>query len=45
VIGAKAAGVKTAWLRRDPQRSFDPWEFSADLVVRTLEEVCNELEV
>jgi 2-haloacid dehalogenase len=45
VIGAKAAGVKTAWLRRDPQRSFDPWEFSADLVVRTLEELCKELEV
>jgi 2-haloacid dehalogenase len=45
VIGAKAAGVKTAWLRRDPQRSFDPWEFSADLVVGTLEELCDELEV
>jgi 2-haloacid dehalogenase len=44
VIGAKAAGVKAAWLRRDPQRSFDPWEFSADLVVRTLEEFCDELE-
>jgi len=44
VIGAKAAGAKAAWLRRDPQRSFDPWEFSADLVVRTLEEFCDELE-
>jgi 2-haloacid dehalogenase len=44
VIGAKAAGLKAAWLRRDRQRSFDPWEFSADLIVRTLEEFCDELE-
>ena len=43
VIGAKAAGLSAAWLRRDPQRSFDPWEFSPDLVVRNLEELCQKL--
>ena len=44
VIGAKAAGVNTAWLRRDAQRIFDPWEFSADLVIRNLEELCDRLD-
>ncbi len=44
VIGAKASGLKAAWLRRDPQRIFDPWEFSPDLVVRSLEELCGELQ-
>jgi 2-haloacid dehalogenase len=43
VIGAKAAGLKAAWLRRDPQRCFDPWEFSPDLVIRNLEELCQKL--
>ena len=43
VIGAKAAGLRAAWLRRDPQRIFDPWEFSPDLVVRNLEELCQKL--
>jgi 2-haloacid dehalogenase len=43
VIGAKAAGLRAAWLRRDPQRIFDPWEFSPDLVVGNLEELCQKL--
>jgi 2-haloacid dehalogenase len=43
VIGAKAAGLRVAWLRRDPARIFDPWEFSPDLVVRNLEELCEKL--
>jgi 2-haloacid dehalogenase len=43
VIGAKACGLKAAWLRRDPQRVFDPWEFSPDAVVRTLDELSGEL--
>ena len=29
VIGAKACGLKAAWLRRDPQRIFDSWEIRA----------------
>jgi 2-haloacid dehalogenase len=44
VIGAKACGLKAAWLRRDPRRLFDPWEFSPDLVVRTLDELPGELQ-
>jgi 2-haloacid dehalogenase len=45
VIGAKGAGMKAAWLRRDPQRAFDPWqEFSADIVVSDLEELCESLQ-
>jgi 2-haloacid dehalogenase len=44
VIGAKAAGISAAWLRRDAQRIFDPWEFSPDLVIGTLEELCDRLD-
>jgi 2-haloacid dehalogenase len=44
VIGAKACGVTAVWLRRDPQRSFDPWEFSPDIVIRTLDELPGELQ-
>jgi len=43
VIGGKACGLKVAWLRRDPQRIFDPWEFSPDVIVGTLEELCQKL--
>jgi 2-haloacid dehalogenase len=43
VIGAQACGLKAAWLRRDPQRVFDPWEFSPDLIVGNLEELCQKL--
>jgi 2-haloacid dehalogenase len=43
VIGAKGAGLRAAWLRRDPQRVFDPWEFSPDVVVGNLEELCQKL--
>ena len=44
VIGAMACGVTAVWLRRDPQKAFDPWEFSPDIVVRTLDELLGELE-
>ena len=39
VIGAKACGLKTAWVRRDPARIFDPWEFSPDIIVASLQEL------
>jgi 2-haloacid dehalogenase len=45
VIGAKGCGIRAAWLRRDPQRMFDPWEFSADIVARNLEELCESLKL
>jgi 2-haloacid dehalogenase len=44
VIGAKAHGLKAAWVRRDPTTVFDPWEFSPDVVVGTLTELSGELE-
>jgi 2-haloacid dehalogenase len=43
VIGAKAYGLNTAWLRRDPQRVFDPWEFAPDIVVSDLPSLSDEL--
>ena len=36
VIGAKSYGLRSAWVRRDKTRTFDPWEFSADLIVGSL---------
>jgi 2-haloacid dehalogenase len=43
VIGAKAAGLKTAWIQRDPSKIFDPWEFEPDLVVRDLIELSEKI--
>jgi len=39
VIGAKACGLRSAWVRRDSDRVFDPWEFQPDLIVQSLEEL------
>jgi 2-haloacid dehalogenase len=39
VIGAKACGLRAAWVQRDPKRVFDPWEFEPDLVVHRLAEL------
>ena len=41
VIGAKACGLRAAWVKRDAKRVFDPWEFEPDLIVHGL----NELKV
>jgi 2-haloacid dehalogenase len=40
-IGAKAAGLRVAWLRRNPTAIFDPWEdtFAPDAVVESLREL------
>jgi len=40
-IGAKAAGLRTAWLRRDPAMVFDPWEadLEPNLIVGSLGEL------
>jgi 2-haloacid dehalogenase len=39
VIGAKACGLRTAWVQRDPKRLFDPWEFQPDAIVHSLTEL------
>jgi 2-haloacid dehalogenase len=36
VIGAKSARLKAAWVKRNPEAVFDPWEFEADIVVNDL---------
>ena len=38
VIGAKSAGLRSAWVKRDEDRIFDPWEFFPDRIVRDLGE-------
>ncbi|MGO9804592.1 MAG: haloacid dehalogenase type II [Steroidobacteraceae bacterium] len=43
VLGAKAHGLKVAWVRRDARTAFDPWELSPDLIVRSLEELRAQL--
>jgi len=44
VIGAKACGLSTAWVQRDPKKVFDPWEFEADLHAHGLEELSAKLD-
>lgn len=44
VIGAKAYGLRTAWVQRDPKRVFDPWEFAPDIVIHSLDELADALE-
>ena len=36
VIGAKSCGLRSAWVRRDKNRIFDPWEFPPDLTAGSL---------
>lgn len=43
VIGAKACGLRTAWVQRDPKRAFDPWEFEPDVTVHSLSELSEAL--
>lgn len=42
VIGAKAVGLKTAWVQRKPEATFDPWDVEPDLVVTDLEQLAAE---
>jgi 2-haloacid dehalogenase len=39
VIGAKAAGLRAAWVKRQPEAVFDPWEVEPDVVVSGLDEL------
>ncbi|HEX3375552.1 MAG TPA: haloacid dehalogenase type II [Candidatus Acidoferrales bacterium] len=43
VIGARACGLRTAWVQRDPKRAFDPWEFEPDVIVHGLSELPGKL--
>jgi 2-haloacid dehalogenase len=44
VIGAKAAGLRAAWVKRDPEAVFDPWEFEPDIMVSDLNELAAQLK-
>ena len=43
VIGAKAAGLKAAWVRRSPGAVYDPWDLEPDVVVDTLQSLAGRL--
>jgi 2-haloacid dehalogenase len=43
VIGAKAAGLKAAWIKRKPDAVFDPWGIEPDLTVPDLEALAEKL--
>ncbi len=43
VIGAKAAGLRTAWVKREPDAVFDPWGIEPDLMVTNLTELAGLL--
>ena len=43
VIGAKAAHLRAAWIRRNSEAVFDPWEFEPDLVVSDLSQLATKL--
>lgn len=43
LIGAKAAGLRVAWIKRDPKAVFDPWGVELDLVVSALDQLALQL--
>ena len=43
VIGAEAAHLRAAWVRRNSEDVFDPWEFEPDLVVSDLTQLATRL--
>lgn len=44
VTGAKACGLRAAWIRRDSTRTFDPWEFPPDASFRDLKEFAGRFD-
>lgn len=39
VIGAKAAGLRAVWVKRQPEAVFDPWDVEPDVIVNRLDEL------
>jgi 2-haloacid dehalogenase len=39
VIGASAAGLRTAWIKREPEAVFDPWGVEPDLMASGLDQL------
>ena len=44
VIGAKSAHLRGAWVKRNSEAVFDPWEFELDLVLSNLTALATRLE-
>lgn len=43
VLGAARAGLQTAWLRRDPENLFDPWDTRPDMTLESFGELASRL--
>ncbi len=43
IIGAKIAGLRTAWIRRDPRTVFDPWGIEPDLLLSGLDQLASSM--
>jgi FMN phosphatase YigB (HAD superfamily) len=43
VLGAMAAGMRSAWVRRDPELPFDPWGMAPTLTVPGLADLAGSL--
>ena len=43
-IGAKAAGLRAAWIKRNAEEMLDPWGISPDLVVPSLLDFSSQLQ-
>ncbi len=43
VIGAKAVGLKAAWIQRNPGAQFDPWDIEPDLIAPDLQMLAGKL--
>jgi 2-haloacid dehalogenase len=42
-IGAKSAGLKAAWVKRNPDQVFDPWGIEPDIVVKDLLDLAQQI--
>lgn len=43
VIGAKAVGLKAAWVQRNPEAQFDPWDVEPDLIAPDLQTLAEKI--
>ena len=43
VMGAKSAGLRAAWVRRNPNAQFDPWDIEPDLIAPELQTLAEKI--
>jgi len=43
ILGAAHAGLRTAWLRRDPQAILDPWDIEPDILAEDCSDLSSQL--